>query len=118
MVATYRAVAALVNLGFDVGVLYTTKDFRRACRSPLGGFDLVPNAHISYLEGTYAGIELLEIFGLRPRHPQECIRSITGAFRVNGGFARIGIGIPTLENAFYAVSCLKKLDYFSTPDLN
>ncbi|MCW4046145.1 MAG: hypothetical protein NWE99_01080, partial [Candidatus Bathyarchaeota archaeon] len=90
----------------------STKDFVRACERTQGGFDLVPNSHISYLEGTYAGIELLEIFGLRPRYPQECIRSITETFRFNGGFARTGIGIPTLENTFYAVSSLTKLDYF------
>jgi hypothetical protein len=112
IVATYHAVSALDNLGYDVDRLDSTKDFVRACESPQGGFDLVPGAHISYLEGTYAGIELLGIFGLRPRHPQECIRSIAGAFRFNGGFARTGIGIATLENTFYAASCLTKLEYF------
>lgn len=112
LVATYHAVSVLENLGFDVDGLNSTKDFVRACERMQGGFDLVPNAHISYLEGTYAGIELLEIFGLRSRYPQECIRSITEAFRFNGGFARTRIGIPTLENTFYAVSSLMKLDYF------
>ena len=112
LVATYHAVSAIDNLGFDVDALGTTIEFARACENPQGGFGTVPNAHISYLESTYAGIELLWIFGLKPRHPRECIMKIAEAFRFNGGFARTGIGIPTLENTFYAVSCLTKLNYF------
>jgi len=112
ILATYHAVSALADLGYDLSNIRNVLGFTRACEDPQGGFTLVPNSGLPFIEETHAGIMILGAFNENVRNPQGCIRRIGGSLSSRGGFFRAEFGIPTLANTYYATAALMALGYF------
>jgi hypothetical protein len=114
LLATLHAISILRNVGYNIQNVRRALEFVRACESPDGGFTSVPNTHLPFIEDTYSGISILELYGESVRQPQGCIQQIMKLLRSNGGFSRAEFGIPTLEYTYYAIYALVKLGYFRT----
>jgi len=104
--STYHAVASLFNLGYPVKSLRDTLEYVRACEKPYGGFTVIPNSTIPYMEHIYYGTSTLNLFGERLRYPKQTAELVLKCQNSNGGFARSDLGISTFEDTFYAVSVL------------
>ena len=111
--ATFHAVSTLSTIQYDITKILSALRFAKGCERPEGGFAAVPGAFPPFIETTYAGISILEVYGASPEHPNQCIQHVKGCFRTNGGFSRSNFGITTLEFTYYAVSILLKLQYFN-----
>jgi hypothetical protein len=61
------------------------------------------------MEHTYYGISTLELLGEHARYPEKTAELVLRCQNLNGGFARSEVGISTFEDAFYAVSILRKI---------
>lgn len=110
LMSTFHAVASLYNLGYPVKELNRTLDFVRSCEKYGGGFTLVPDTTLPYLEDTYAGVIILSLLGQRCTYPDATRKLVSGLQNSNGGFRRsIALGISTFEDTYYALSILKRL---------
>jgi hypothetical protein len=107
--STYHAVSSLFNLGYSVRSLKETIGYVGSCEKPSGGFTVVPRSSIPYMEHTYYGISTLELLGEHARYPEKTAELVLRCQNLNGGFARSEVGISTFEDAFYAVSILRKI---------
>jgi hypothetical protein len=107
--STYHAVASLSNLGYPVKSLGSTLEYVRACEKPYGGFTVVPNGTIPYMEHIYYGASTLNLLGEGLRYPKQTAELVLKCQNANGGFARSDIGISTFEDTFYAVSVLQMI---------
>lgn len=85
-------------------------DFSRSCEDPLYGFRAVPHGRSSTIEVLNAGVDLMRAFGAAPRHIQAIFRTIAACQRPGGGFSRQLGAMPTLEDTYWAVRLLVKLD--------
>jgi hypothetical protein len=107
--STYHAVASLSNLGYPVNSLRDTLEYVRACEKPYGGFTVVPNGAIPYMEHIYYGTSTLNLLGEHLRYPKQTAELVLKCQNANGGFARSDLGISTFEDTFYAVSVLQTI---------
>jgi hypothetical protein len=107
--STYHAVASLFSLGYPVESLRDTLGYVRACEKPYGGFTVVPNGAIPYMEHIYYGTSTLNLLGERLRYPKQTAELVLKCQNANGGFARSDLGISTFEDTFYAVSVLQTI---------
>ena len=108
--STYHAVASLSsNLGYYVNSLRGTLEYVRACEKLYGGFTVVPNGAIPYMEHIYYGTSTLNLLGERLRYPKQTAELVLKCQNANGGFARSDLGTSTFEDTFYAVSVLQTI---------
>ncbi len=85
--------------------------FSRSCEDPLFGFRAVPHGRSSTIEVLNAGVDLMRAFGAAPRYVQAIFRTIAACQRPGGGFSRQLGAMPTLEDTYWAVRLLVKLDH-------
>ena len=107
--STYHAVSSLFNLGYSVKSLKKTLEYVRFCERPSGGFTVVPNSSIPYMEHVYYGVATLDLLGERVKYPEKTVEFVLRCQNSNGGFARSDLGISTFEDTFYAVSILRMI---------
>nr|MDO8134222.1 prenyltransferase/squalene oxidase repeat-containing protein [Candidatus Njordarchaeum guaymaensis] len=108
--STYHAVASLHNLGYPVKSLGETLSYVRSCERPSGGFTLTLQNSPPHMEQVYCGISALDLMGKKCRYPEETADFVMRCRNQNGGFARSEWGISTLEDTFYALNVMQKLD--------
>jgi hypothetical protein len=110
LISTFHAVGSLYNLGYPVKELNRTLHFVRSCEIDGGGFTLVPDTTLPFLEDTYAGVLTLSLRGQRCTYPDATRKLVLGLQNSNGGFRRsVELGISTFEDTYYALSILKRL---------
>ena len=110
LVSTFHAVASLDNLGYSVKQLGNTLRFVRSCEKPRGGFTVVPNVTLPYLQDVYSGVSILGLMGEKCAYTEETKDLVLGLQNSNGGFRRsIELGISTFEDTYYALSTLRRL---------
>jgi len=111
LVSMFHAVASLDNLGYSVKQLGNTLHFVRSCEKPRGGFTVVPNVTLPYLQDIYSGVLILNLMGEKCAYPEETKELVLGLQNSNGGFRRsIELGISTFEDTYYALNVLRRLD--------
>ncbi len=106
--STYYAVAIYDLLGEPLPGRSLTVSFLKAlesdCEAKLGAGNTLYLEQLHWLTGA------LDILGERLTAKDSIARYATGCQRAGGGFARAArIGIPTLENTFYALTLLTKV---------
>ncbi|MCX7634178.1 MAG: hypothetical protein N2Z74_00345 [Syntrophales bacterium] len=107
---TAYALGILRRLAYPVEDLGAAT-FLRSCEIPRFGFTDIPGSTLSYLEYIYAGVKALACLGLKPLFPEACWEFIMGCRKRNDGFSRARHGgIATLEDTYYAVSGLCRLE--------
>lgn len=110
--SVYHAVKSLLLLGYDVGELYSTREWVLACEHPEGGFGVKPGTRTYFLENIYYGVEVLSMMGEKPRYPDIHAKLTCMCQNGDGGFRRSPVlGSSTLEYTYYAVQVLKRLGY-------
>ena len=109
--STYHAVASLHNLGYPVKSLGETLSYARSCEKPSGGFTLTLQNSPPHMEQVYYGISALSLMNEKCRYPEETGSFVMRCRNQNGGFARSEWGISTLEDTFYAVNIMQKLQH-------
>ena len=109
--STFHAVASLQRLAYDVRKLRTTVPYVRSCELASGGFSVVPDSSISYMEDIFCGVLTLDILGERCRYPDKTAERVRMCFNSNGGFRRsTELGISTFEDTYYALTILGKVE--------
>ncbi|MEM3407608.1 MAG: prenyltransferase/squalene oxidase repeat-containing protein [Nitrososphaerota archaeon] len=107
--STYHAIASLFNLGYPIKSLTKTLEYVRSCEKPSGGFTVVPDISKPYMEHTYYGTMIIDLFGENLKYPENTSQFVLNCQNSNGGFARSEFGISTFEDTFYAVNILRKI---------
>ena len=107
--STYHAIASLFNLGYQIKSLIKTLEYVRSCEKPSGGFTVVPEVSKPYIEHTYYGTMILDLFDKDLKYPENTFQFVLNCQNSNGGFARSELGISTFEDTFYAVNILRKI---------
>jgi hypothetical protein len=110
--STYHAVASLFNLGYAVKFLKETLKYVRSCEKPSGGFTVVPNSSIPYMEHVHYGVSTLGLLNENLRYLEKTAEFVLRCQNSNGGFARSDLGISTFEDTFYAVSVLQMVNRY------
>ncbi|MBT0158490.1 hypothetical protein G4O51_00735 [Candidatus Bathyarchaeota archaeon A05DMB-2] len=107
--STFYAAASLRLLNFDLKASRGVVEFVRSCEKPYGGFTVLPESIMPYMEHTYYGIMTLDLFGEKTRYPSQTIEWVLKCQNKNGGFARSDLGISTFVDTYYAITTLQKL---------
>jgi hypothetical protein len=110
--STFYAAASLNLLNYNIKSLRGVVEFVRSCEKPYGGFTVIPESIMPYMEYTYYGIMTLNLFGEKTRYPSQTIEWVLKCQNKNGGFARSDLGISTFVDTYYAVTTLQKLNAF------
>jgi len=111
---TFHALSILIDLKnpLDDLNLKDTIEWVYNCENRSGGFKVKPDVPYSYsLEYTYYGLQAMDLLNVEPLFPNTHVDFIYSCYNTNGGFRRsVNLGISTLEDTFYAVSSLTKLN--------
>ena len=102
----------LVSIGrvLGLGLCHSPLSFLRWCEDSSMGFRDRGDGALSYLEHQFMGVKLCRMLGVEPAYPGAIREYVMACRRKNGGFARSGTGIATLEYTYYAVYILKALE--------
>ncbi len=111
---TFHALSILINLKnlLDNLDLQNTIKWIYGCEDRSGGFKIKPGIPHSYsLEYTYYGLQVMDLLNIKPLFSNMHVDFIYKCYNPNGGFRRsVNLGISTLEDTFYAISSLSKLN--------
>ncbi len=105
LISTFHALSSLYNLGYPIQELKTTLRFVRSCEKKRGGFTVVPEVSLPFLQEVYAGATILKIMDAPFTYPEATRELVLGLQNSNGGFRRsIELGLSTFEDTYYALS--------------
>jgi len=87
--------------------LKKTLRFVRSCEKKRGGFAVVPEVSLPFLQEVFAGTTILSLMDEPLTYPQATRELVLGLQNSNGGFRRsIELGLSTFEDTYYALSTL------------
>jgi hypothetical protein len=111
---TFHALSILMDLKGSLNDLNLKDTIKWIydCENHSGGFKVKPDIPYSYsLEYTYYGLQIMNLLDIEPLFPKAHVNFIYSCYNPNGGFRRsVNLGISTLEDTFYAVSSLARLN--------
>lgn len=105
LISTFHALSTLYNLRYEIRKLKKTLQFVRSCEKKRGGFTVVPEVSLPFLQEVYAGAAVLRIMDEPLAYPDATAELLLGLQNSNGGFRRsIELGLSTFEDTYYALS--------------
>ena len=105
LISTFHALSSLYNLEYQIQELKKTLRFVRSCEKNRGGFTVVPEVSLPFLQEVYAGATILRIMDAPLTYPEATRELVLGLQNSNGGFRRsIELGLSTFEDTYYALS--------------
>jgi len=105
LISTFHALSSLCNLGYQIRELKKTLQFVRSCEKKRGGFTVVSEVSLPFLQEVYAGATILRIMDEPFTYPKATTELVLGLQNSNGGFRRsIELGLSTFEDTYYALS--------------
>ena len=108
LISTFHATASLYNLGYPVRDLKKTLCFVRSCEKKRGGFTVVPEVSLPFLQEVFGGTTILNLMNKPLTYPEETRELVLGLQNSNGGFRRsVELGLSTFEDTYYALSVLE-----------
>jgi len=110
LISTFHALSSLYKLGYRIRELKKTLQFVRNCEKKRGGFTVVPEVSLPFLQEVYAGATILRIMDEPFTYPEATRELVLGLQNSNGGFRRsVELGLSTFEDTYYALSILQRL---------
>ena len=101
LASTFYATEIYKLLGVDVGKLNATRDYLRTTEE---------NTQAQFIDSLYWLVLGLANLGEKTNMPDRVMTFVMMCQRLGGGFSRAPVmGIPTLEDTFYALSILRKI---------
>ena len=101
LASTFYAMEIHKLLGVDVGKLNATRDYLRTTEE---------NTQAQFIDSLYWLVLGLANLGEKTNMPYRVLAFVMMCQRLGGGFSRAPVmGIPTLEDTFYALSILRKI---------
>jgi len=105
LISTFHVLSSLYNLGYQILELKKMLRFVRSCEKKRGGFTVVPEVSLPFLQEVYAGTTILRIMDEPFTYPEATRELVLGLQNSNGGFRRsIELGLSTFEDTYYALN--------------
>jgi prenyltransferase beta subunit len=89
--------------------IHNAISFAAACQNPDGGFGFY-HGSTSFMENTYYGVSVFELFGQPVPNPELVLGFIMSSRAKDGGFGRKNRTAPFLDSTYFAVEPLLAMD--------
>lgn len=103
---TYWSVALLNELDYDLSHMEDTRQFIRRLQAPQTGFTLTEDGLMTPLEVVYAGMFASLILQMEIPYLDAALRFVKMCQMEQGGFARMPVGLPDIENTYRGLKVL------------